>query len=50
MPPISVPRPSARRPLVSACWSILRVGHLAEREEHAGRFDHHDDHHQAHGD
>jgi hypothetical protein len=28
----------------------LLAGHVAQRQEHAGRFDHDDDHHQRHGD
>ena len=38
-----------RRPAERA-WRIdAFAGHVAQREEHARRFDHHHDHHKAHG-
>ena len=46
MPPISVPRPSTRRPRASSSLGVPPAGELAEREEHAHRLDHHDDHDQ----
>ena len=49
MPPMSVPRPSVRRPRARSLLVDLALGHLAQRQEHAGRLDHHHDHHQRHG-
>ena len=50
MPPMMVPMPSARRPRARSLPVDLAPGHFAEREEHADGFDHHHDHHDAHGD
>ena len=39
-PPINVPSPSVRKPRVRSLSSHRTADELAERQEHAGRFDH----------
>ena len=50
IPPRMVPTPSARSPARDRGLVDPASGHFAERQKHAGRFDHHHDHHNAHGD